>query len=144
MVLMLGIGESGEEVFIAGGAADVLGRAAAFDFEKDWVIDTENGVVYPFDFDRMLPAIAKIIDVLKRLRANIFEHVDEPGLAGIERAAAPVWIGNAPSNVFGPDLVKVGCWSSLARPEEQDAGDQVGSSEELPSGARLWVRHRRA
>jgi hypothetical protein len=38
----------------------------------------------------VLPAVAKIVEVQKRLRADILEHVGEAGLARIERAITPV------------------------------------------------------
>ena len=57
----------------------------------------------------MLPAIAEVVEIYQRLRADVFEHVVEPGLAGVEEVAAPIGIGigRAPSDVTGAKLVEM-------------------------------------
>jgi hypothetical protein len=47
----------------------------------------------------MLPAIAEVVEVSKRLGAGVLEHVDQPGLAGVERTASEVGIGQPPAHV---------------------------------------------
>ena len=59
------------------------------------------------DLDRVLPAVAEVVEVLERLRAGLFEDLDEAGLARVERPAAPVGVGHAPSHIPGADLVEV-------------------------------------
>jgi hypothetical protein len=55
----------------------------------------------------VLPAIAKVIEIFQGLCADIIEHVNEAGLAGIERPAAPIGIRHSPSGVFGANLIEV-------------------------------------
>jgi hypothetical protein len=78
MLLMLRIGKSREEVFIARHAANVLRRTAPFCFEEQGIIDPWNSVVYAFDLDRVLPAIAKIIKILERL-CTVTLRAETPG-----------------------------------------------------------------
>jgi hypothetical protein len=49
----------------------------------------------------------EVIEIFQGLCAHIFEHVDEAGFTSIERTAAPVGIGNPPSDIFGADLIEV-------------------------------------
>lgn len=55
----------------------------------------------------MLPAVTEVIEIFQRLCAYIFEHVNEAGFTSVERAAAPIGIGNPPSDIFGADLIEV-------------------------------------
>jgi hypothetical protein len=54
----------------------------------------------------MLPAVAEVVEVAQRLGAEVLEHVDEPRLASVERAIAPIGIGNASADVAGAQLVE--------------------------------------
>jgi len=63
------------------------------------------------DLDRVLPAIAEVVEVVQRLGAEILKHIDEPRLARIERAFVPIGIGNAPADVLGAQFVEVTVWS---------------------------------
>ena len=54
------------------------------------------------------PVVAKVIDVMDCLGANIFEHVKQAGFARGQRAiviAVRIW--HAPANTAGPELIKV-------------------------------------
>ena len=55
----------------------------------------------------MLPAIAEVVEVFERPGADIFQHVGEAGLAGIERPVAEVRIGPAPADVTCTDLAEM-------------------------------------
>jgi hypothetical protein len=57
VALMVGIGDGFEELGIAPGTADVLGRAAAFGFGEAWVKDAGLGIDQAFD----LPAVGRAI-----------------------------------------------------------------------------------
>jgi len=67
-----------------------------------------------FDADGMLPAIAKVVEVFERPGADIFQHVDEAGLAGIERPVAEVRIGPAPADITCTDLVEIAVRPAMA------------------------------
>jgi hypothetical protein len=41
----------------------------------------------------LLPSFAEVVDVSQRLRAEVFEHVVEAGLAGVEEVASPMDAG---------------------------------------------------
>jgi hypothetical protein len=62
------------------------------------------------NFDRVLPAIAEVIEVCELAYSAIFEDVGKPSLAGIEGLAdAPICIRvrRAPSDVAGAQLVEM-------------------------------------
>lgn len=65
------------------------------------------GIDEAFDFNRVLPAVAEIIEVAKRLGADVFENRDELRLARVERTAGLVWIWNTPAGGAGADLIEV-------------------------------------
>src|SRR6266566_6356082 len=57
----------------------------------------------------MLPTVTEVVEISHRLGADVFQHLVETGLAGIEEVAGPIllWIGRAPSHSGGTDLVEV-------------------------------------
>lgn len=61
----------------------------------------------------MFAAAAEVVKVGQRLRPNIFERVDEPGLASVERAVGPIAIGKAPTDVSGSDFIAM-CFERTA------------------------------
>ena len=72
------------------------------------VSHTWLGVGEALNGDRVLPAIAKIVEVPERLGADILKHVVEECLACVERAiSAPVGIGLTPAYAPGADFVEV-------------------------------------
>jgi hypothetical protein len=55
----------------------------------------------------MFPAVAEVVEVFERSGADILQHIDKPGLAGIERSITEVRIGHAPADVACPDFVEM-------------------------------------
>ena len=121
MALMAGIGEGFEELAIAPRTTDVLGRAAALGFDQARIKDARFGIDQAFDLDRVLPAIAEVVEILQRLGSDVLEHVAEPGLARIEEVAGPIliWIGRAPSHTARTNLVKVAVGPADRRLQDQ-------------------------
>src|SRR5271166_1244679 len=107
MALMAGILESFDEVTVAPGAADVLRGAAPGSFDQSRIGDVRFRVRQTFDLDRMLPAVAEVVEIAQRLDSGVFEDIDEPRFAGVERSVGPFGIGEAKADVFGADFVKV-------------------------------------
>src|SRR6266511_3002264 len=109
MALVVGIGDGLEEFGIAPGTADVLGRAATLGFDQAWVKDAGLGIDQAFDLDGVFPAIPEVIEILQRLRSDVFEHVAKPGFACIEEVAGPILIGirGAPSDTVCADLIEM-------------------------------------
>src|SRR6266511_4151505 len=109
MARVVGIGDGLEEFGIAPGTADVLGRAATLGFDQAWVKDAGLGIDQAFDLDGVFPAIPEVIEILQRLRSDVFEHVAEPGFACIEEVAGPILIGirGAPSDTVCADLIEM-------------------------------------
>jgi len=59
------------------------------------------------DLDRVLPAVAEVIEIDKLLRSDVFEDVAESGLARIEEVVGPmIRTRRAPADVAGTQLVK--------------------------------------
>lgn len=94
-----------EEFSIAPWAAAVFGRTAAARVDQARIDDAGYRVEEALDFDRVVPAITKVVEISHRLGADVFDHLVEASLAGIEEVAAG--IGCAPSDIGGADLVKV-------------------------------------
>lgn len=108
MALVLGVGDGLEELGISPGAADVFGRAASDSLDQARIGDTGSGSKQTLDLDRVLPAIAKILEVLERFGADIFKHVVETGLARVERTiSTPVGMWLTPSHLPNADFVEV-------------------------------------
>ena len=89
----------------------------------------------------MLPAIAEVVDVSQRLRADVFEHVVEAGLAGVEEVASPMDAGKggAPSDVTGAKLVEMAV-GPLVQPM---AAWNTGPWASAPKGFLLCVSEQR-
>ena len=65
MALVCGIGYGLEELGMAPRTADVLGRAVALGFDQARIKDARLAIDQAFDLDRVLPAIAEVIEILK-------------------------------------------------------------------------------
>ena len=105
MALVAGIGDGLEELAIAPGTTDVLGRAVALGFDQPRIKDARLGVDQALDLDRVFPAVPEVIEILQRLRSDVFEYVAEPSFACIEEVAGPVLIGIGWSSAAG----RAGC-----------------------------------
>jgi len=86
----------------------------------------------------MVPVVAKIVDVMDDLGADIFEHVQQAGLAGRQWAIViAVRIGHAPANTAGPELKKVtvgpshGCLDHIVQAVEFDLQWHIEAPEHL-------------
>ena len=77
------------------------------------------GIGDALDLDRVLPAVAEVVEIFERLHADVFEDIDEAGLARVERATAPVGVGNTPSDVAGADLVEMAVGPAHCRLDDQ-------------------------
>ncbi len=104
---MFGVVDRFEKFSIAPGAADILGRAASCNVDQARIENTGFRVEEALDLDRVLPAVAKVIEISQRLCADIFENVVETGLARVERAIALIGIWHTPPDVPGADLIEV-------------------------------------
>ena len=106
---MSGIADRIEEFGIPPGAATIFGRAAAGRCDQARIEYAWLGVNELLDLDRVLPAIAKIVDVAQPLCADVFDHLVETRLARIEKVFGPIgfWIERAPSHIAGTNLIKM-------------------------------------
>jgi hypothetical protein len=109
VALVLWIGNSFEHFGVAPWAATVLERTAAADFNQARIERTRRGVGEAFDFDRVLPAIAEVVEIDELLCADIFEDVVEPGFAGVEEVTGRISIGvwRTPADITGAQLVEM-------------------------------------
>lgn len=107
--LMVWISDCLEEVAISPRAADILGRTASDCFQEARIGDARHSIEEAFHTDRVVPAVAEIVEVCERSGADILQDIDKPGFAGIERPVTEVVvrIGDAPADVTGPNLVEV-------------------------------------
>src|SRR5437870_375965 len=73
------------------------------------------------DFDRMLPTVAEVVEILQRLGADVFKHIVELVLTRIEEVAHSIatGIGRAPADAAGAQLVEMAVGPS--RPGSSDA-----------------------
>src|SRR5215207_2311650 len=80
VALVLRVGDRFEEIGIPPGTADVFGWTASLGFGQARVCDARQRLGGAFDLDRMLPAVAEVVEILERLRADLLDDVDEAGL----------------------------------------------------------------
>ena len=121
-----GVLDGGEEFSVAPGTAAVFRRAAAGDVDQARIEYARLGIGELLDLDRVLPAVAEVIKVHQLLRADVFEDVAEPRLAGVEKVGGPIriGIGRAPADVAGMEHVEVavgpahGCLDGQVQPVE--------------------------
>src|SRR5215471_5528319 len=107
MLLVVRISDCVEEVVVSPGAADILRRATSGCGDQARIGHAWDGISDALDADRMLPAVAEVVEVFERSGADVFQRVDEAGLAGIERSVAEVRIGPAPAYITCMDLVEM-------------------------------------
>ena len=84
MFFVAGIFESLQEILIAGRTADIFWRAATGPFEEDRIDEAGDGGRDLLDLDRVLPAIAKIVEVLERLYAGIGKRSAQARMARVD------------------------------------------------------------
>jgi hypothetical protein len=115
VLLMAGIGDGIEELAVTPWATNILRRTASGCFDKARVVDAWHGISDALDTDRVLPAIAEVVEVFQRFGADILQNIDEPGLAGIERSVTEVRIRPAPRDATGVEsngMIGCPCWGS--------------------------------
>lgn len=96
VAFVLWIADGLKEFGVAPGTSDIFRRAASARLDQARIKCTRFRIDEAFDFDCVFPAVTKIVEVPQHLGANIFQHVTEIGLAGIERAITPVAVRYAP------------------------------------------------
>ena len=96
-----------------------------------------SGSRHPLDLDRVLPAVAEVVEIAQRLGSGVFEHVDEFGLAGVERSVGPIGTGKAPARVAGADFEEVAVGPAQRglerqmQPVELDVGRNLDPTQNL-------------
>lgn len=95
---MLAGSEDIEELGIAEGTADVLGRTAAGCVEKKRVVEPRDAGFDLLDLDRARPCLAEIVEVLQRERLAVLDRAAEARMAGIDAVMVPVGIGDTVLN----------------------------------------------
>jgi hypothetical protein len=84
VTLVLGVSDGLDQFDIAPGSAAVFGRTAADDFDQAPIEHTRCGIGEALDLDRVLPAIAEVLEIHEGLCADVLEDVAEPSLARID------------------------------------------------------------
>ena len=107
MALVLWVVDGFQEFGIAPGAANVFRWATSYSVDHARICNAGYGIGDAQEFDRMLPAVAEVIEILQRFDADIFKNIGQARLAGIERSVAPIRIGHAPSYLPGADLIEM-------------------------------------
>ena len=92
-LLVVRISDCIEEVAISPRPADILWRAASNRFDQTRVGDSGRRIGNPLDADGVFPAVAEVVEICERPDADILQHVDEPGLAGVEGPSPKVGSG---------------------------------------------------
>jgi hypothetical protein len=81
VAFMIGISECFEELAVAPGSANVLRWATSGRFDQTWIKKPGDRLGDALDPDRVFPAVAKVIEIFERLAADVFQDVDEAGVA---------------------------------------------------------------
>ena len=82
VAFVLWIADGLEEFGIAPGAADIFRRAAPARLDQARIKNAGLGIDEALDFDRVLPAVAKIVEVPQRLGTDILEARHRGGPCG--------------------------------------------------------------
>src|SRR5262245_37048898 len=101
VALVLRVGEGLQKLGITRWPTDIFRRTAAGGVNETRIELARSSGVDALDLDRVLPAVAKVVDVSKPFDARFFDHREQRCLAGIERPVVPVRIGNAPADIAG-------------------------------------------
>jgi hypothetical protein len=73
MAHVLGVSDGFEELSVAPGTADVFGRTASRDVDQARVCDTRHGIGDMLDLDRVLPAVAEVVEIFEGLHVDVFK-----------------------------------------------------------------------
>src|SRR5215469_16856912 len=107
VALVAGVVEGLQELTIAPRTTDVLGWTVALGLDQAGIKHARFRIDQAFDLDRVLPAIAEVVEILQGLCADVFEDVVEPRFASIHEVAAG--IGDTPADAaqdHGLDVVE--------------------------------------
>lgn len=96
MFWILGIANSFEELFVSGRAADVLWRAAARDVREASVEFAAGGIADFAGFDLVVPAVAKVVEVVDRADFHVLNQLGQGGFVDGQIIAAEVRVGQTP------------------------------------------------
>ncbi len=107
MALVFLVADRLQHFSIAPGAADILGRASPARLDQPRVKGAGFVFDETLDLDRVLPAVAEVVEITKSLDARVFENVEELGLSGVERSTGSVGIGQTPSRAAGADFIEM-------------------------------------
>lgn len=103
---VIAIGEDLEELGIAIGPADVLGRTAAGSVQEKRIAEAGYAGFDLLDLNRMRPSISEIVEVLDRKRVAGFDRPVEAHVAGVDATMLPVGIGDAVLNAAEAKLIE--------------------------------------
>src|SRR5215813_13044322 len=128
VALVAGVVEGLQELTIAPRTTDVLGWTVALGLDQAGIKHARFGIDQAFDLDRVLPAIAEVVEILQGLCADVFEGVVKPRFAGIHEVTAPIsiGIGGTPADAARADFVQMavgpahGCLDGQMQPVESD------------------------
>lgn len=107
VAFVIGILERFDHLGVARGTADIFGRATSGGLDQSGICIVRFGIRYPFDLDRVLPAVAEVIEIARRLGSGVFERDDEPSFAGVERSVGSIGIGKTPARVPRADFKEI-------------------------------------
>src|SRR5262245_48308625 len=107
VALVLRVGGGFQEFSIARWPTDIFRPTAAGGVKQTRIELTGQSSADALDLDRVLPAVAKIVDVSKPFGAGILDSGEQRRLVGIERPVAPAGIANAPADIAGAQLPQV-------------------------------------
>ncbi len=83
---VLRVSEGGEELLIAGRSTDILGWAPACSLDENRIGLARIGGADAFDLDRVLPAVAEVVEVLQGFCPGVLENPQQSCLARVERS----------------------------------------------------------
>ena len=104
MALVAGVLYGFEEVSVAPWAADVLGRASSLGVKQYGIGGTRSAIDDAQELDRVLPAVAEVVEVVERLCAGILDDIAKRCLARAEEAVGPARICDTSGHISGADL----------------------------------------
>ncbi len=114
MTLVVFVGKRFAEFLISPLTANILWRATPDGIEEEWIVEVGDSWKGLFDLDGMRPAIAEVVEVLERPRADIFDRGEKGCFASVDRVVkAAVW--NAEADVTDAKLVEMAVAPAVGR-----------------------------
>ena len=106
VAFVIGILERFDHLGVAQGPP-TFSAATSGGLDQSGICIVRFGIRYPFDLDRVLPAVAEVIEIARRLGSGVFERDDEPSFAGVERSVGSIGIGKTPARVPRADFKEI-------------------------------------